>query len=106
MGNETGQQIGGAMLKRWSVILLLTLFGLGLGMYWLSQPTVPQGTTPMGDTAAGTTQSVLALAGALTALGTAVFGLLGKFNDFRKAQLDIEAKKLDNEAKRRAMDRE
>lgn len=92
------------MLKQWSVILLMTALGLALGVYWLAQPTAPEGVTPQGDVD-GVTQSVLALAGAITALGTAVFGVLGKVSDFRKAQLDIEAKKLEIEAKKRTMDK-
>ncbi|WP_299554866.1 hypothetical protein [uncultured Tateyamaria sp.] len=95
--------------KRWSVIVVLGLIGLALLSYvigsdagdalLLSEPSngvVPQGPGDSGDIAG----AITAVAGAVTTLGAAVFGLLGKWTDYRKAQLEVAAKEL--EQKRQA----
>ena len=86
-------------LKRWSVIVLLGLMGIGLLGYWLTLGTVPDGVTPQSG-AEGTAGTITVIAGAITSLGGAIFGILGKWNDFRKARLDIAAKELELAEKR------
>jgi hypothetical protein len=88
-------------LKRWSVIAVLAVVGLGLLAYWMSLDVPPPGVTPQGDQDS-VASAITAIAGALTTLGGAVFGLLSKWTDHRKAQLEVASKELELEQKRRA----
>lgn len=89
------------ILKRWGVIVVLAVIGLGLLGYWMTLDVPPPGVTPQGD-ADSITAAVTAVAGAITTLGAAMFGLLGKWTDYRKAQLEVAAKELELEQKRQA----
>ncbi len=91
------------ILKHWAVILGLGIIGLALGAYWLSLPSVPEGVTPQSGEGS-TINGLAALAGAITTLGTAVFGVLGKYNDFRAKRLAIAKAELDLEQQRREME--
>lgn len=99
------------ILKRWSVIVIMGLVGLALLAYLIGghagdvmllsetpDGVVPQGEDDRGDIAG----AITAVAGAVTTLGAAVFGLLGKWTDYRKAQLEVAAKELELEQKRQA----
>ncbi len=90
------------MLRTWPVILVLAAIGLGLAGYWLTLEGTPDGVTPQsgGETAMN---GILALAGAITTLGTAIFGVLSKLTEHRKAQLDLEKTRLELEEKRRTL---
>lgn len=89
-------------LKNWLVIIVLAVIGLALARYWLSIPRIPDGVTPLGDET-GTLAIVASLAGAVTTLGGAIFGVLGKLNDYKKVRLEIEEKELELEKIRSAM---
>lgn len=91
------------MLRRWPVILLLAAIGLACLGYVIRMPPTPVGVTPQGDVETAVSR-IAAIAGAITTLGTAIFGLLGKWTEHRKARLDIEKAKLDIEERRRALD--
>ncbi|WP_299681047.1 hypothetical protein [uncultured Roseobacter sp.] len=81
------------VFRNWIVIGILAVVGLALISYWISLPDVPDGVTPqsgMDDTV----KAVAALAGAITTLGGAVFGVLGKLNEYRLAKLEIEEKRM------------
>ncbi|MEP6066860.1 MAG: hypothetical protein ABJ246_13555 [Paracoccaceae bacterium] len=91
------------IFKNWAVIIILAVIGLGLGWYWLSIPTVPDGVLAQsGDDA--TVTLVATLAGAITTIGGSVFGILGKYNDYRKVKLELAEKELELEQKRRALE--
>jgi len=92
-------------LKNWIVILLLGVIGLGLGIYWLNTPTIPDGVTPQGDEQ-DPMVLLAALAGAITTLGGSVFGILGKYNDYKKVRLEIAEKEFELEQKRKALKEE
>jgi len=100
------------ILKRWSVIVILVLIGVALLVYLIgsgagdaialrdsTDGVVPQGPGSDSGDIAG---AITAVAGAVTTLGAAVFGLLGKWTDYRKAQLEVAAKELELEQKRQA----
>lgn len=88
------------MLRNWIVIGVLAAIGVVLIGYWFSLPSVPDGVTPQGDSDEWT-KSIAAIAGGITTLSASVFGALGKLNDYKKAKLDIETKRLELEEKRR-----
>ncbi|MCB4379971.1 hypothetical protein FZX02_05775 [Synechococcus sp. MU1644] len=99
------------ILKRWSVITIMGLIGLALLGYLIRSDAgeaillseTPDGVVPQGpDTGGDIAAAVTAVAGAVTTLGAAVFGLLGKWTDYRKAQLEVAAKELELEQKRQA----
>ena len=69
---------------------------MGLLYFWLTVDRVPPGVTPQSGESDATTLAVT-LAGAITTVGGAIFGVLGKYNDYRKAQLEIKAKELEIE---------
>jgi len=81
-------------LKRWPVIAVLLVIGLGLLIYWLSLPRVPEGLVAQGD-GDDLATSIAALAGAITTLGTAAFAMLSKWNEYRKEQLDVRERELE-----------
>lgn len=81
------------IFRNWIVIAVLALIGLGLLGYWMSLPSVPDGVTPQGGVD-DAIKAVGALAGAITTIGGAIFGVLGKLNEYKKAKLDIEEKQL------------
>lgn len=85
------------MLRKWSVIAILIIVGVGLGLYWW-QARPPSGVTAQSGESFST--AIAALAGAITTLGTAIFGMLGKWTEYKKTQLEIEEKKLDLEHKK------
>ncbi len=80
-------------LKNWIVIIILAVIGISLTGYWLSLPDVPDGVTPQGGMEDAVT-AMAALAGAVTTMGGAVFGVLGKLNEYKKAKLDIAEKQM------------
>jgi uncharacterized membrane protein YedE/YeeE len=80
-------------LKNWIVIIILAVVGVLLAGYWLSLPETPVGVTPQGGLDDAVT-AIAALAGAITTIGGAVFGVLGKLNEYKKAKLDIEEKQM------------
>jgi len=90
-------------LKNWFVIAVLSIVGLGLMYFWLTADSSPPGVTPQSGETDATTLAVT-LAGAITTVGGAIFGVLGKFNDYRKAKLEIEAKELEIEEKRQQLE--
>ncbi len=91
------------IFKNWAVIIVLAIVGLGLGAYWLSIPSTPDGViTQSGDD--DTVTLVATLAGAITTIGASVFGILGKYNDYRKVKLELAEKELELEQKRRALE--
>ncbi|WP_147106485.1 hypothetical protein [Tateyamaria sp. syn59] len=103
------------ILKRWSVIAVLGIVGLALLVYVLGSDTaevlstgpVDPGVVPQGpDDSSDLVTAITAVAGAVTTLGAAIFGLLGKWTDYRKAQLEVAAKELELEQKRRAAEAE
>lgn len=88
-------------LKNWFVISALGAIGLALLFFWFAMPSTPEGVTPQSDED-DVVKAIAALAGAITTLGTAVFGILGKLNDFRAkriaiAKAEIELKKMQQE---------
>ena len=85
------------MLKNWKVIVALIIAGVGLGLYWW-QIRVPAGVTPQGSE--DVYAAIAALAGAITTLGTAIFGMLGKWADYKKTKLEIEEKQFELEQKK------
>lgn len=87
------------MFRNWIAIGILAVIGLLLVSYWFSLPTLPNGVTPQGGNEEWI-KSVAAIAGGITTLSASIFGALGKLNDYKKAKLDIEAKRLDLEEKR------
>lgn len=89
------------VLKRWSVIIVLMAIGFGLLGYWMTLEPAPPGVTPQGN-ADSLTAAITSVAGAITTLGAAVFGLLGKWTDYRKAQLEVASKELELEQKRQS----
>ena len=89
--------------KNWIVIVVLMVVGIGLGAYWLSLPVVPDGVTPQSGED-DTMKALAALAGAITTIGTAIFGVLGKFNDYREKRLAIANAELELEKKRRELE--
>jgi hypothetical protein len=88
------------MLRNWIVIGVLAAIGVILIGYWLSLPSVPDGVTPQGDYD-DWIKSIGAIAGGITTLSASIFGALSKLNDYKKAKLDIETKRLELEEKRR-----
>ena len=92
------------ILKNWFVIMALMAIGLSLAFYWLSVPSVPDGVTPQSGED-DSFKEIAALSGAITTLGTAVFGIFTKFNDFRAKRLEIAAAELELEKKRRELDK-
>lgn len=92
------------MLRNWKVIVALTIVGVGLGYYWW-QIRIPAGVTPQGNE--DFYAAIAALAGAITTLGTAIFGMLGKWADYKKTKLEIEEKQLElNQKKAKAQSAE
>lgn len=91
------------ILRNWFVIVALTAIGLGLLTYWLSMPTTPEGVTPQGEDD-DLFKAIAALAGAITTLGTAIFGVLGKLNEFRAKRIEIATAELELAKKRRELD--
>lgn len=92
------------ILKNWFVILVLGAIGLVLALYWLSIPSVPEGVTAQSGED-DRFKEIAALSGAITTLGTAIFGVFSKFNDFRAKRLEIAAAELELEKKRRELDK-
>lgn len=90
------------MLRNWIVISVLAATGLILIGYWFSLPSVPVGVTPQGYSDEWI-KSIAAIAGGITTLSASIFGALSKLNDYKKAKLDIEAKRLELEEKRRTL---
>lgn len=91
------------IFKNWAVIIILAAIGLGLWWYWLSIPTAAKGVVAQsGDN--DTVTLIATLAGAITTIGGAVFGILGKYNDYRKVKLELAEKELELEEKRRALE--
>ncbi|MEP3848162.1 MAG: hypothetical protein ABJM43_22720 [Paracoccaceae bacterium] len=91
------------IFKNWAVIIFLALVGLALGWYWLSIPAAPKGVVAQsGDD--DTVTLVATLAGAITTIGASVFGILGRYNDYRKVKLELAEKELELEQKRRALE--
>ena len=88
------------MLRNWIVIGVLAVIGLVLIGYWFSLPSIPDGVTPQGDSDEWI-KSITAIAGGITTLSVSIFGALSKLNDYKIAKLDIEAKRLELEEKRR-----
>lgn len=91
------------ILKNWFVIVVLSAIGLALFVYWQSIQSLPEGITPQGDENDNFKQ-IATLAGAITTLGTAVFGVLGKFNDFRARRIANALAELELEKKRKELD--
>ena len=85
------------MLRNWKVIVALTIAGLALAFYWW-QIRIPPGVTPQSSEDVYT--AIAALAGAITTLGTAFFGVLGKWADYKKTKLEIEEKQFELEQKK------
>jgi hypothetical protein len=71
--------------------------------YWNTIPSLPPGVTPQSGEDE-TYKAMAALAGAITTLGTAVFGVLGNFNEYRQKRLAIQKAELDIEKQRRELD--
>jgi hypothetical protein len=90
-------------LKRWGVIVVLALVGLALGAYWWSMPSTPDGVTPQGGSDE-TITAIAALAGAVTTLGGAIFGVLMKFTEYQKAKLDIEERRIALQEKKQSLE--
>ena len=88
------------MLRNWTIIGVLAAIGFILIGYWLLLPSVQDGVTPQGDSDEWT-KSIAIIAGGITTLSASVFGALGKLNEYKKAKLDIEAKQLELEERRR-----
>lgn len=82
-------------LKNWLVILGLTIIGVALWAYWRQATSGVDGVTPQGGTEDAVT-AIAALAGAITTLAAAISGAAMKYIEYRKASLDIEAKRLAN----------
>ena len=91
-------------LKRWSVIAVLLLIGLAFWAYWYSLPRVPGGVTPQSGSE-DWVKAIAALAGMITTLGGAVFGVLGKLNDYKKVKLEIAEKELEIARKQKELDK-
>jgi hypothetical protein len=88
------------MFRNWIVIGVLAAIGLILIGYWFSLTSVPDGVTPQGDSDEWL-KAIAAIAGGITTLSASIFGALSKLNEYKKAKLDIEAKRLEIEEKRR-----
>lgn len=90
-------------LKKWPVIIILACIGIALVGYWLSLPSTPEGVTPQSDSAPWATQ-IAALAGAITTLGGAIFGILGQFNDYRAKRIAIATAEVELAQKRKELE--
>jgi hypothetical protein len=91
------------IFRNWIVIIILTLIGLFLAGYWLTLPATPVGVTPQGGTEEAV-KAVGAIAGALTTLGAAIFGVLGKLNEYKKTKLELEEKRIALDEKKKSAD--
>lgn len=101
------------MLKNWAVLSVLAIVGIGLLIYGLGVERAPEGVTPQSGGGGALTERLLALAGAITTLGTAIFGVVGKYAEHRKAQLarrkdelELEKMRLEIEKQRRDLERD
>lgn len=92
-------------LKKWPVIIILGCVGSGLLYYWLTAERVPPGVTPQSGQS-DTITLIVSLAGAIGTLGGAVSGLVSKYYEFRKTQLEIEAQELEILQKRKELEKE
>ena len=89
--------------KNWIVICVLAACGMGLLIYWNSIPAVPDGVTAQSGEDE-TYKAMAALAGEITTLGTSIFGVLGKFNEYREKRLSIQKAELEIEKQRRELE--
>lgn len=87
------------MLRNWIVITVLALIGVALSYFWFTLPQVDPSVTPKGGTEDMVT-AIAAFAGAITTFGAAIFGVLGKYNEYTKAKLEIEEKRIDLDRKK------
>ena len=92
-------------LKKWPVILVLACVGIGLAVYWLRLPTTPEGVITQGD-GDDVFTNVAALAGAITTLGGAIFGILGQYNDYRAKRIAIATAEVELAQKRKELESE
>jgi len=87
------------MLKNWVFILVLAAIGIALFYYWFSIHQPIPGVTPQGGDSDSVT-ALVALVAAIVSLGSALFGVLGKYFEYKKAQLEIEEKHFDLDRKK------
>ncbi len=93
------------ILKRWPVIIGLSCIGIALVAYWLSLPKTPDGVTAQSGSD-DAVKTIAALAGAITSLGGAIFGILGQLNDYRAKRIAIATAEVELAQKRKELESE